>query len=82
VVVEALVYGRHHHLGVGVVLGDALQALGGGEDGHELDPGGPPFLEEGEGEACASSRGQHGVQEEGPALGDVRGELDVVLHGV
>ena len=78
--VELFIHGGNVNFHVGVVGADALDALGGGEDVHELDVLHAVFLHEGDGGGGGAAGGQHGVEDDDIPLGDVGGHLAVILH--
>src|SRR5699024_2337034 len=58
----------------------ALDALGRGDDVHELDVLDVIVLDELDGGGGGAAGGQHGIEDDHVPLGDVGGHLAVVLH--
>ena len=55
-------------------------ALGGGQDVHQLDVFHAVLLDKGDGGGGGAAGGQHGVQDDDVPIGDVRGHFAVVFH--
>ena len=79
--VQMIVQRGHKDVHVWVLLLHALHALGRTDDAHELDVLHAVGLQEVDGGGGGSAGGQHRVDHDHVALGDVGGHLEVVLHG-
>ena len=79
-VVELVVHRSHVDLHIRVVFPYPGDALGGGQDVHQLDIFYAVLLDKGDGGGGGAAGGQHGVQDDNVPLGDVVGHLAVVLH--
>ena len=63
-----------------MIVAHPLDALGGGDDVHQLDVLDLVVFDELDGRGGGAAGGQHGVQDDHVALGDIGGHLAVVFH--
>ena len=82
VLVELLIEAAAVELNVGMRVHQALDADGGGDDGHELDVLAAALLDEVDRGAGASARREHRIEQDDEALVDVLGQLAVIFMGL